>query len=69
MRPIFKSGDIVRYPNKGYDYRIVECMGIGLSGEYEYLIVFDKPFSPAGMDFSAVETERALIHKPKRSNK
>lgn len=63
MGPVFKSGDIVRYPNKGYDYRIVECLGRGSSGEYEYVIVFDKPFSDAGRRFRASEIERALIHK------
>lgn len=61
---IFKSGDIVRYPNKGYDYRVVECLGWNANeGDYVYEIVFDKPFSEAGKRFRASEVERALVHK------
>lgn len=65
--PLFKKGDIVRYPNKGYDYRIAECLGFDdSSGQWFYEIVFDKPFTERGKKFREREGENYLVKKDKK---
>jgi hypothetical protein len=61
--PRFKKGDVVCYPNKGYDYRIAEYVGNDDTDEPIYEIVFDKPKSLSGQRFRTQQREEALVLK------
>jgi hypothetical protein len=64
--PVFRKGEVVRYPNKGYDYRITEFLGWSIEeSDYVYTIVFDQPYSEAGKRFKTNAVEKSLVKKLK----